>query len=359
MRNLTLFLTFLTLFFSNSALSYYCDLEFAPIHRLAGTRSVEELVETKIATFNVLNLEFSPGKYVTDELTGKREFVQGTITKEPEKLKEIADIIQEQKLDVIILQEVEGIEPLLRFNTKFLDDQYQVIMQNGNDTRGIEIGFLVKKDLPFDIRLHSHAHHSWINPAINKKAKIFSRDLPALHIRLKTTSMNDPPDLIVAGTHYKSQRDRSNDPRSAKLRTKQVDETRDILEGYQNKYPGTPIMLGGDFNADIHSMPEFKGLFRDNFMKDSLDLNGAISKTQRVTQSYHPRNGNTQYSQLDAILVDQNAANYVEQAKVYRYKDVDGNEKPLPKTYAERELNPSDHYMVMIKANLKKMFNKK
>lgn len=355
MRFYLLFLAIFTFFNASTALSYLCDLEFAPIHRLEGSRNIEDLAKTNIGTFNVLNLEFSPGKYLNNPGTGKREFVTGTIKKQQAHVQEIADIIKSEKLDILIMQEVEGIEPLLRFNSKYLNDEYQVIMQKGNDTRGIEIGFLVKKDLPFDIRLHSHAHKSEVTES-GKQQRIFSRDLPSLHIRFKTTSMNDPPDLIVSGTHYKSQRDRKGDPNSAQLRTRQAQETRTILEEYKNVYPETPILIGGDFNADVHTGQEFKGLFEGGFLTDSFDvLAQPLSKEQRITQTFHPFEGDTKYSQLDAILVDSNAAPLVNDAKVFRYKNADGKEKPIPKTYEERKKNPSDHFMVLIETDLKRL----
>ena len=344
---LSLFLAFALL---QSAVSF-CDLEFAEIRTLKGGRASEEIEELRFGTFNVLNLEFSPGKYHTNPETGRREFVLGKITKDKEQTQGVARAIKEEKLDFVVLQEVEGMASLQKFNEQYLDDAYEVFLQKGNDGRGIEIGFLVKKDLPFKIRMHGHARQTWENPKTGNVEPLFSRDLPSLHVRLKTTSMNDPPEFILAGTHYKSQRDRSGDPRSAFFRSRQAEETKKILKEYEKLYPETPIFMGGDFNADIHKSPEFKGFFEDRFMQDSFDLGkGPITPSERVTHTYHPREGPTENSQLDAILANQAGADSVLDARVHRYKNADGSPRPLPKTYEEREANPSDHFMVVMRA---------
>lgn len=336
----------------------YCDLEFAEIRTLEGGRAVEDLSEVKLGTYNVLNLEFSPGKYVTNPATGAREFTPGVITKDADQVEGIARSIKEENLDMIILQEVEGIEPLARFNEKHLDGKYEVFLQKGNDGRGIEIGFLVKRDLPFKIRMQGQTHREWKNPKSDKNEPIFSRDLPALHIRHKSTSMNDPPEFILAGTHYKSQRDRSGDPRSEFFRARQVEETKALIKSYEESYPNVPVFLGGDFNADIHSSPEFRALFDGGLMRDSFDLGPRSLKGQdRITHTFHPRGGKTKDSQLDAILANESASSSVIEAKVYRYKDSKGAEKPLPKTYDERKQNPSDHFMVVVKARLSQFFS--
>tara|TARA_B100001971_G_scaffold214325_1_gene251088 strand:+ start:1751 stop:2833 length:1083 start_codon:yes stop_codon:yes gene_type:complete len=355
MRFNLIFFILLSFFATSTAHAYLCDLEFAPIHRLDGTRALQELSKTKVGTFNVLNLEFSPGKYVYNPQTKTREFLEGTIKKDPNKVKEIAKIIKEEDLDILILQEVEGIEPLIKFNAVHLDGKYQVIMQRGNDTRGIEIGFLIKKDLPFTVMLHSHSSRK-VTAESGKEEKIFSRDVPSLHIRFNDTSATDPPDLIISGTHYKSQRDRKNDPGSRKLRARQVEETKKILQEYKEVYPNTPVLLGGDFNADIHNSPEFSALFEDGFLKDSFDIiDNPLSKEARITQTFHPWEGPTKQSQLDAILVDENATSLINDAKVYRYKDVNGKERPIPQSYIQREQNPSDHFMVFVEADLYKL----
>ena len=75
MKKLLLILFILLL--SLSAFSR-CGIHFTKAFELPGGRSVSELGEVKVGTYNVLNLEFSPGKYLDNPTTGKREFTPGT-----------------------------------------------------------------------------------------------------------------------------------------------------------------------------------------------------------------------------------------------------------------------------------------
>src|SRR5690606_35674360 len=100
--------------------------------------------------------------------------------------------------------------------------------------------------------------------------KLFSRDVPVLHVRLQETSNVDPPDFIIMGTHYKSQRDRAHDVGSRFLRERQVKKTLEIVEFYQKQYgENIPVVLAGDFNGDIHRNPEFQSLFKSKVFQDS------------------------------------------------------------------------------------------
>src|SRR5690606_25865338 len=111
-------------------------------------------------------------------------------------------------------------------------------------------------------------------PELGEK-KLFSRDVPVLHMRRLDASDLDPPDMIVMGTHYKSQRDRANDIGSAILREAQVKKTVEIAKFYQSKYgQDINIVLAGDFNGDIHRNPEFKSLFESKVFQDSFDVLG-------------------------------------------------------------------------------------
>jgi endonuclease/exonuclease/phosphatase family metal-dependent hydrolase len=341
------------LLISLSALSR-CELSFIKAYELEGGRSVSELGDVKVGTYNVLNLEFSPGKYLDNPKTGSREFTPKHITKDPEEVAGIAKVIKEENLDIVILQEVEGRTAVEMFNFKHLDGQYEVFLKPGNDSRGIEIAFLVKKDLPFKVKMTTNKELEWSNKISNKIEKIFSRDLPGLNIWSKNSSGADPPDLVILGNHLKSQRDRSGDPKSLLFRTRQVEEIKKVIQNYESDYPGVPVILAGDFNADVHKGVEFKSLFENNLMTDSFELSSKkLTEAQRITHTFHPRKGPTSNSQLDAVLTNQSGKNLIIDAKVYRYKDNNGKEMAIPKTYAERQLNPSDHFPIIVRLDLR------
>ncbi|MGE3757660.1 MAG: hypothetical protein AB7H97_07885, partial [Pseudobdellovibrionaceae bacterium] len=63
------------------------------------------------------------------------------------KTKGLAKVIQELSPDVVLLCEVGGLESLQNFNHYFLKNEYHCCLVEGNSDRGIDIGYLVKKDL--------------------------------------------------------------------------------------------------------------------------------------------------------------------------------------------------------------------
>lgn len=121
------------------------------------------------------------------------------------------------------------------------------------------------------------------------------------------------------------------------FRTEQVEQIVNVTKSYQSAFPESPVILTGDFNADIPSRVEFKKLFEDNLYADAFDMGPfQLNREERFTHSFHPRNGETQYNQLDGFLLNQNAQTRFIDAKVYRY------------------LNPSDHYPIIMKLSLTK-----
>ena len=61
---------------------------------------------------------------------------------------------------------------------------------------------------------------------------------------------------------------------------------------------------------------------------------------------------------LDSILLVPPFQDLVLSAQVYRYKNADGTEKPIPTTFEERKKNPSDHYPVYAEIDLQKILKK-
>jgi exonuclease III len=319
-------------------------------------QQLQDIKKLNIGSYNVLNLNHSVGKY--QDINGQRVFVPDSKAKPEWQQREVANAIKETNLDILVLQEVEGINALEDFASNHLDDLYYPIVMKGNDGRGIEIGFLVKKNLPFEINMQSYKEMTWQDPLSgNQTEKLFSRDLPVMNIYFSNAQPRGPPDMVLIGTHYKSQRGSGSDPTSKVMREAQVKETARIIQQLKDKHgPKTPILLAGDFNADINSS-EFSHLKEGGMLHEALDAKNVDPK-ERVTHSYHPRDGETKYSQLDAIMFTPDFTQYVEEAGVYRYKDANGNVKPIPRTYEERELNPSDHFMTWMKVDFSSFLNR-
>jgi len=317
----------------------------AASHKIAsGTqkRSLKQIPELRFGTYNAYNLMGS---------------ADGKVAKAESKRVGVASVILDNNLDVVVLQEVENEAALKQFASQYLNDLYEPLMSRGNDQRGIQIAYLVKKDLPFQIELLSHAKSTATYPVTGNVQPIFSRDLPALKIWSESQdSKTEDPLVSFFGTHFKSKRDRGGDPESRILRGAQVQAASEIIETEMQMHPKSFVMIAGDFNGDVRLEKEFDPLKR--VLKDAFDMQSRqMSDEERVTHTFHPRGGATHYSQIDAFLVKDSDPALIKEARVYRYKDAAGQEKPIPDTYNAREENPSDHFPVLFNLDFQKLLN--
>lgn len=312
-------------------------------------RRLEDIKRLKVGTYNIFNLFEMVGKWVPDpNHAGRRIQVTQKELKPDWQLRESAKAIREMDPDVITLQEVENVKALEQFNQKYLGGAYRTLLLKGNDERGIDVGFLVKKDIPFDIEHRTHKGETWNDPSQGgRQVPLFSRDLPSLVVRAPGRAQ---PLFVIFGTHFKSKRDRSRDPQSRTLRRAQVERTAEIVARYRREFgPKVPIMLAGDFNGELNREPEFEALRRAAGLVDSLDLvRPPLPYQDRITHTYHPTGGPADKKQIDAVMVSESMKGVVVSASVYRYKDEHGNVKPIPDTYEERSKNPSDHFPVLV-----------
>jgi len=308
------------------------------------SRKIDEIKELKVGSYNTLNLVEHRGKW---KMVGGEDLQQ--VKKGSKKpihfLKEMGNILNELDLDIISLQEVESLEVLRYFNDEFLGSKYEPFLIKGQDQRGIQVAFLVKKDLPFKIEYHSFREYQGVYKG-NKKA-IFSRDLPLLV--LKSQKDEEKVYSVFAGTHFKSMRDSKGDDLSTGKRTAQAIASAEIKDLIKERYgKNIPFFIMGDFNNDVRKAREFSPLredFSDVFdMTD--DLIGAGNGFGRTTHTYHPRGGKTSRKQIDGIIVDKDSNVEVLEAGIYRYKDESGKVKPVPDTYDDRKKNPSDHFPI-------------
>lgn len=312
-------------------------------------RSLESIQELKVGSYNVLNLFENVGKHVPDpDNPGKLKKISEARPKEEASLRAQGRIILENDLDVVTLAEVENIAALRDFNERFLDGKYAVHLIEGNDERGIDVAFLVKKDLPLSVEQRSHKEETWLDPVLGGGPRaLFSRDLTALVVRVPGKAQ---PLFVMFGTHYKSKRDRDGDPESGLLRAAQVRRTAEIVSRYRAEFgDGVPMMLAGDFNGEVGKDAAFRPLFEAAGLSDSFDaLPNPPSDKDRVTHTFHPKGGATHAGQMDAVLVSGALRGAVKRAEVYRYKNDDGTVRALPATYEERSRNPSDHFPVIV-----------
>lgn len=297
-------------------------------------------------TLNTLNLFIHRGKYLWTE-DGLEKINQDHLPRQkPEwQTKGIADAILDTQPDFIMLQEVEGKDSLDRFNRRYLDDAYKVYMPTTNDGREIGTAFLVRNGMGIKVKRQSFTDLYWKNMT-GRKEKVFTRNFPVFKIYIEN---HETPKLIVAGVHYKSKRDRKNDPRSFHKRQKEADESVRILKETEVKHPGVPIIVMGDFNSS-RDKKELKS-FRLLDMVDLTDKPELFVDEEGMGDStfvfFPNRETTTTREALDGAFLSSSLEAYIKSYSVYRYKDEEGKVRDLPQNFEERNLNPSDHYPVI------------
>jgi predicted extracellular nuclease len=329
--------------------------------RAVEKKPTEAIQSLKVGSYNLLNLFEEGGKiFNRDEAHLFSIFPEKSRPME-EPLKSLralraqAKIILENDYDVMAVEEVENLKALSALSEQFLDGKYDAYLIEGNDPRGIDVGFLVKSGLPFEVEQRTHQDETWNDPTQDGKvAKLFSRDLPSLIFRLEK---KEKPAFVFFGTHFKSKRDRPSDSESRILRQAQVERTSEILVSYEKEFGSeTPIFLAGDFNGEIAHEKEFEALKRVASLADSFDVvEPPLSKDERVTHTYFPKDGHPKFAQLDAVMVNSSAEKFINDAKVARYQDSSGNELPIPKSFKDVKKNPSDHFPVQAEIDFQKL----
>lgn len=305
-------------------------------------RQITSIKELKIIEQNFENL----GSFV--EVIKNGEKTEQKIVEKPEiHKKNLALRIKKMNPDIIIAAEVKDIQAATEYAEKYLDGLYQAILIEGNDQRGIDVCFFIKKDLPFDIEVQSHRNTLQKAEA---PGMLFSRDLPVISIRESGAPTTSEPLMILAAVHYKAQMpDPVKDQKALKKRAEQVKATIEILKEFKEKFPNSPILASGDFNNDIRNSPEFEPFFTNQF-KDAMDVaTDSPPKDKRGTQYFFfnennpDKAGQLSNEQLDALMSDPNAQKYILSAGIQRDVNEKGEELPHPKTPEEVNERASDH----------------
>jgi endonuclease/exonuclease/phosphatase family metal-dependent hydrolase len=158
-----------------------------------------------------------------------------------------ARVIHDIDADVIAVIEAEDRPALVRFNNELLDRQYRhVMLVDGNDERGIDVGIMTKTGFPIGtIRSNVDAE--------DHVGTIFSRDCPEYQITTPSGAV-----LHVLVNHFKSQSGGGSDKRR-----RQADAVRQITD--RLVADGEHVIVLGDLNEgqpDIDQPPvNLKPLF--------------------------------------------------------------------------------------------------
>lgn len=331
----------------------------------------------RLVEFNVENLFVLFDHYQGQDLeqVSEKEWQRFSASTTPNKplkqVRGIASAICDLDPDILMLCEVGGRESLFNFNKHFLADRYSVHLIEGNSDRGIDIGYLVKKTLPFTYDLISHKHRSidFLYPheqlsketgyehlrSARKQSHRFSRDVLELRAYEKATEQNDqPPAFIILLVHLKSQLDRNRiDPGGRDRRRAELVKLVKISNEIKAEFNGqTPVLLTGDFNgiaAKQNQDEEFEALYRETELVDCLEAAG-LPVDERFTHQQIHNNRVGSNKQLDYIFIPPEIAARVnrEHTWVYRFRDEFGMTMMVPRNLNEKRLLPSDHFPVVL-----------
>jgi predicted extracellular nuclease len=247
-----------------------------------------------IATFNCENL-FRRFKF-NDGINPEEAKAEGFML-DPKKFDVIIDperaataaAIKETRADIIALQEVENMDALKLFNSKFLSSsgyKYKAVI-DGNDPRFIDVALLSK--IPFDlIRTHQFLRTA------NNRSYVFSRD--CLEVEFTINGQH----LTLFINHFKSMMD----GKEATSPRREV-QAKAVVDIVRNKYGNNPgkhkwIVLG-DLN-DYRPSPALDLLLENDWMED---VSQRLPEVERWTHFYEKKK---EYQQLDYILVSKKLA---------------------------------------------------
>jgi len=295
----------------------------------------------KICLFNVENLYILLDLYNNqdlEEITEEEWLAYSTSFTQPNKsLYDILGIkktIQEIDADIYMLCEVGGKESLDNFNKYFLDNKYSVYMKEGNSTRGLCVGYLVKKESKYTYTVKTNKDVTLSNGKI-------SRDILELRIY-----RNGKLKLIKLLVHLKSKRSSKGDREGLAKRTDEVKAVIDFYKKIKKQYK-IPVILAGDFNG--HAQKENPDEeFNPIYETDLLDAHEIAKSTDEERTSFVSFYTTRVLRQLDYIFLSGDLHSKL--SKVYnpKFKNEYGDNLGIPDSFMEKKWMPSDHFPVVV-----------
>lgn len=257
--------------------------------------------------------------------------------KSKEKCFQLGLTIKDSEADIVMMTEVGGPESLHNFAKYVLNNEYLAISLPSNSDRGIDLGYLIKKDLNLEAEVHSYVDYLLPFPA-----KRFSRDVLRLDLK-----QNGKMKAILLLVHIKSKLDMRK--KDFEGRSQRILEVKGLLEIYKTlKQFNVPILIGGDFNGhagEKDTEEEFLAIYKETDLKDVAFL-ANIPEEDRFSYIYFNRGGNRFVQQIDYLFISEEHKHLIEADECYfpRYKTLSGAPLPIPKRVEQKSILPSDHY---------------
>ncbi len=274
------------------------------------------------------------------------------------KCLQIAAIIEEKKPDVMMFCEVGGLESLQNFNKLFLGNAFSCVLLEGNSNRNIDVGYLIKKNLPyfFDVVsnktralnfLYPHEITSQVHGfKIKAPSHTFSRDCVELRL---FSSNREKPFMIILLTHLKSRLDPERiDPGGIERRTAELKTAIEIYTELTQQFPQAAVLFCGDLNGfagKLQTDPEFLPIYKQTDLQDVFEVAG-LSVEKRSTFYQIKNGGKVDGKQIDFCFIPKKIWSHLslDTDGVYLYKDKFGLAMDPPTTLDAKFQLPSDHY---------------
>lgn len=188
-----------------------------------------------------------------------------------------AHAILDSSSDILAVQEVENLYTIRLFNHTYLDDYFdRMVLIDGNDPRGIDVGLCLRKGFPAEITaIRTHVDEAVGNASVSRGSNafgylatkaLFSRDCLEVDIAINGKV------LTFLVNHFKAQ---DGKPASVQRRKQQAERTVQIAADAE-KAGRLPIILG-DLNTDhrltkdgsLDPLYAKKSVVRDPFPADT------------------------------------------------------------------------------------------
>lgn len=215
--------------------------------------------ETTVASFNIENFfnDEKDSDNAPKETVLSKEDYQRRLNKASLAIREVLSMP-----DVLGVAEVESLKVLKTLAEKINADavaanqpnpKYEAYLEEGNDIRGIDVGFLIKSAKVKVIKVEQLAKDEKLNtPGAKDNEKLFDRPPLLISVEVQDAKTNQPFAETVIMNHFKSYGG-INDPKDgARVQNKRRLEAEwlaNFLVERQKANPNERIFVMGDFNA--------------------------------------------------------------------------------------------------------------
>lgn len=259
------------------------------------------MAKLRVATFNVENL-FARWKF-DEDIDPVTANERGWIVEEAafEELGEdskalTGEAIKAIKADVVAVQEVEGVDTLKKFRSKFLGglSAYPYVAGiDGNDLRLIDVAVLSKRPIT---RVRSHQH---LRDTNDSGKELFSRDCLEVDIEVDGTTVT----LFV--NHLKSMIETREETREK--RERQAAGVKQIIEDRFGASPGSErFIVLGDLNDYLETDDQGKSGIKGLIEWDQVE--NVVMRRDADDRWTHYWAGGNDYKQLDYLLLSKSLA---------------------------------------------------